>query len=173
MNLLRVCYCIAPISHAGMLTPSSAAFCMALQRACLAPKHATCAARAPLQCRLQCCAVQRLASLADATLQRVWWPFTQHQGMTRRQVTVIEARVGESFLVAEDAALSGAGSHAPDLVPKHDACSSWWTQVPCRMSCYGPKMLAGYCSIAQHQWNLWHALQSWKSLECWLLWFGD
>ncbi|KAK9811108.1 hypothetical protein WJX73_003299 [Symbiochloris irregularis] len=80
--------------------------------------------------------VGRLSSLAQGTLQHIWWPFTQHQGMTEDSVTVIESRAGESFVVLEgqegtqqaQAARLGSAPQGARLVHKHDACSSWWTQ---------------------------------------------
>lgn len=73
-------------------------------------------------------AVSRLETLASATLQHVWYPFTQHQGMTEENVTVIDSRAGESFMVYQNQCDS-FGHKSQSLVPKHDACSSWWTQV--------------------------------------------
>ena len=74
-------------------------------------------------------AVKRLRQLKPAALNNIWWPFTQHQGMTEEHVTTIEARAGESFVVARtDSDLKGS-EEILALSARHDACSSWWTQV--------------------------------------------
>ena len=72
----------------------------------------------------------RLAAIPAAARSTIWWPFTQHKGMTDGSITVIDARVGESYSVVRG---HGDTSSAPtpadlSIVREYDGCASWWTQ---------------------------------------------
>ena len=56
----------------------------------------------------------------------VWYPFTQHSGLSPEDVTVIDARSGEDMLVFKPGDEQGLDSR---LEAQYDACASWWTQV--------------------------------------------
>lgn len=65
--------------------------------------------------------VVRTHFTAERGLQQLWWPFTQHQGISAADVTVMEGRWGEYFQTI-------APGQPPSMVPMYDACGSWWTQ---------------------------------------------
>ena len=56
----------------------------------------------------------------EQALRTLWWPFTQHERVRLDDVTVVDARHGDSLLVHDAAEQS--------VSPLLDACSSWWTQ---------------------------------------------
>ena len=47
--------------------------------------------------------VARLRSAPDVAMATLWWPFTQHDAVSRANVAVIDSRCGEDF-----------GVYAPD-----------------------------------------------------------
>eukprot|EP00899_Mesostigma_viride_P020781 jgi/Mesvir1/28704/Mv19675-RA.1 len=74
-----------------------------------------------------------------------WWPFTQHQGMSEKQVMLIDSRFGDNLLVyrkgmpdqgrvgqgdgdGEDAEAADVAAEARGVFPLFDGCCSWWTQ---------------------------------------------
>lgn len=66
-----------------------------------------------------------LAARADRML---WWPFTQHAQVEPGNVTVIDSRCGDDFLVATPSAVAEKGEGRDVLRPLFDGCASWWTQ---------------------------------------------
>lgn len=72
---------------------------------------------------------QRLREMPQRARDTFWWPFTQQKNMVNDDVTVIDARAGESFTVVQpegDGESTGAGALvSTDL---YDGCASWWTQ---------------------------------------------
>lgn len=80
--------------------------------------------------------VQRLREMPARARQVFWWPFTQQKNMVDGDVTVIDARAGESFQVvqpagaAETASAVATGATDETLVATdlYDGCASWWTQ---------------------------------------------
>ncbi|KAH7441161.1 hypothetical protein KP509_03G027300 [Ceratopteris richardii] len=54
----------------------------------------------------------------------LWWPFTQHSLVPEDQITVIDARVGDNFMIYKNA------NDSDIIMPQFDACASWWTQGP-------------------------------------------
>ena len=88
---------------------------------------------------------ERLRKLPGQAMSSIWWPFTQHAHMTPSKVLCIDARAGESLLVASPTSTTPASHQAPQgpegleqstgragelqLKLHYDACCSWWTQV--------------------------------------------
>lgn len=88
---------------------------------------------------------QRIFELGSAKCrgQRVlWWPFTQHRSLDSQNISVIDARSGENFVVFADASDAPKVSTPelqspamPRLRQQYDACASWWTQVGTKLLC--------------------------------------
>eukprot|EP00892_Ulva_mutabilis_P009792 jgi/Ulvmu1/7185/UM034_0094.1 len=77
--------------------------------------------------------VLRLREMPSRAREVFWWPFTQQKSMVDGDVTVIEARAGESFQVVQPAgAAGGAATGVSDdtlvATELYDGCASWWTQ---------------------------------------------
>jgi bifunctional dethiobiotin synthetase / adenosylmethionine---8-amino-7-oxononanoate aminotransferase len=84
----------------------------------------------------------RLLAAPSAARSVIWWPFTQHKGITDGNITVIDARVGERYSVVRGHGPSSSGAPDPpessgsfqasvhdlSVVQEYDACASWWTQ---------------------------------------------
>eukprot|EP00250_Pteridium_aquilinum_P016808 c23301_g1_i1 orf=265-2925(-) len=81
---------------------------------------------AQLQEHLKAAYTKRISRLRDMQKkggQLLWWPFTQHSLVSEDKITVIDARVGNSFMIYKN-----TGSET--ITPQFDACASWWTQGP-------------------------------------------
>lgn len=72
--------------------------------------------------------IEELESMATRAHEAIWYPFTQHQGMEPRDITVIESAHGDYFQTIKT---------SPDVDKKHeshllqstfDGSASWWTQ---------------------------------------------
>ena len=65
--------------------------------------------------------LDRLDSMPDRAHDLIWYPFTQHQGMTPRDIGVIDSAYDDHFQM-----------HSPQteskLQPAFDGSASWWTQ---------------------------------------------
>ncbi|KAK2745088.1 hypothetical protein FQN57_003995 [Myotisia sp. PD_48] len=77
--------------------------------------------------------VTRLDSMAQKAKDLVWYPFTQHHGMTPRDITVIDSAYGDCFQTLrcdEDKSnvASVDSTMAAALQPTFDGSASWWTQ---------------------------------------------
>lgn len=78
--------------------------------------------------------VRRLRQMPARAREVFWWPFTQQKNMRDGDVTVIDARAGESFQVVDAGELAGGkvatGVNEKPLVATnlYDGCASWWTQ---------------------------------------------
>ncbi|KAI5069010.1 hypothetical protein GOP47_0015311 [Adiantum capillus-veneris] len=66
----------------------------------------------------------RLRDMQKKAGEYLWWPFTQHSLVSEDQITVIDARVGDSFMIFKN--VNGSDL----LMQQFDACASWWTQGP-------------------------------------------
>ncbi|WFD34723.1 hypothetical protein MCUN1_001567 [Malassezia cuniculi] len=64
--------------------------------------------------------IEQVEALPDRVQSTCWWPFTQHERISRDDVLVIDSAHGDHF-----AARDASGSLAPVL----DGSSSWWTQA--------------------------------------------
>jgi hypothetical protein len=127
----------------------------------------------------------RLLAAPTAARNVIWWPFTQHKGMTDGSITVIDARVGERYSVVKGhRGSSNNGSadlpessesfetsvHDLSVVQEYDGCASWWTQGVAHVSVqHGIQAIA---ALAQRMpivhWT-WIPLQTHKNQCCWLL----
>lgn len=84
--------------------------------------------------------VARLVTAPAAARSTVWWPFTQHKGMTDGSITLIDSRVGEHYSVVrghrspqpgnspEASQISETTVADLNVVREYDGCASWWTQ---------------------------------------------
>lgn len=85
--------------------------------------------------RFGAAAVARLRGSVDAAMRDLWWPFTQHTGLQRERVSVVDARCGEDLAVFQEPGASLMGSQeegsrpGPKIKRQYDACASWWTQA--------------------------------------------
>lgn len=67
--------------------------------------------------------LERLDGMADRAHELVWYPFTQHQGMTAKDIGVIDSAYGDNFQV-----YSKSDAQNEQLNPTFDGSASWWTQ---------------------------------------------
>ncbi|KAK2061524.1 dethiobiotin synthase [Colletotrichum caudatum] len=75
--------------------------------------------------------VSRLETMARDAHSTIWYPFTQHRGLTPDRIAVIDSAHGDDFqtLVAPAAPAAATASAAAALLqPSFDGSSSWWTQ---------------------------------------------
>nr|KMM65182.1 adenosylmethionine-8-amino-7-oxononanoate aminotransferase [Coccidioides posadasii RMSCC 3488] len=75
--------------------------------------------------------VERLESMSTKAHDMIWYPFTQHHGMTPKNITVIDSAHDDCFqtLKPEDLPTNGAINGASELLqPTFDGSASWWTQ---------------------------------------------
>ncbi|KAJ5248830.1 hypothetical protein N7468_000281 [Penicillium chermesinum] len=69
--------------------------------------------------------IDRLEEMSERAQDLIWYPFTQHQGMQAKDITVIDSAYDDYFQTF------GFGEQAkPDseLRPTFDGSASWWTQ---------------------------------------------
>lgn len=69
--------------------------------------------------------VQRLEEMADRAQEMIWYPFTQHQGMKARDITVIDSAHDDYFQTFDPSTSKDTPS---ELRPTFDGSASWWTQ---------------------------------------------
>ncbi|KAJ5203846.1 uncharacterized protein N7498_004725 [Penicillium cinerascens] len=69
--------------------------------------------------------IERLDEMADRAHDLIWYPFTQHQGMSAKDITVIDSAHDDYFQT-----FKSSSSTKPDseLRPTFDGSASWWTQ---------------------------------------------
>lgn len=69
--------------------------------------------------------IERLEEMADRAHDLIWYPFTQHQGMSAKDITVIDSAHDDYFQT-----FNSSSSTKPDseLRPTFDGSASWWTQ---------------------------------------------
>jgi bifunctional dethiobiotin synthetase / adenosylmethionine---8-amino-7-oxononanoate aminotransferase len=87
--------------------------------------------------------VSDLKSMAEQAHEKIWYPFTQHQGRTKKDIIVIDSAYGDDFasLSSENwtpASNTQQASSTPSratesdsgsiLQPAMDGSASWWTQ---------------------------------------------
>lgn len=65
--------------------------------------------------------LDRLDSMADRAHDLIWYPFTQHQGMTPRDIGVIDSAYDDHFQMH-------SAQTESKLQPAFDGSASWWTQ---------------------------------------------
>lgn len=73
----------------------------------------------------------RLDEMAGQAKSQIWYPFTQHYGMKKEDISVIESAYGDFFQVynpqTHDSVHSDRDSK-PHLQATFDGSASWWTQ---------------------------------------------
>lgn len=72
---------------------------------------------------------ERIASLnsdAQKAHDRIWYPFTQHQGRSGKDILVIDSAYGDNFDTLTPTTTSDEGQST--LQPALDGSASWWTQ---------------------------------------------
>ena len=77
---------------------------------------------------------QKLLQMHHQGMHRVWWPFTQHQNVSKNDVTLIESAQQDDFhtitsfeqehQISDEVYVNGLATRN-----MFDACASWWTQV--------------------------------------------
>ena len=77
---------------------------------------------------------QNLLQMHSRGMHRVWWPFTQHQNVSKNDVTLIESAQKDDFHTITSFEKEHRLSdqvYVNGLATKNmfDACASWWTQV--------------------------------------------
>lgn len=70
--------------------------------------------------------IDRLEAMAGRAQKAIWYPFTQHQGMTAKDITVIDSAYDDYFqtLKPESSSRNSDGLFRPTF----DGSASWWTQ---------------------------------------------
>ncbi|KAL1970230.1 hypothetical protein VTN77DRAFT_5390 [Rasamsonia byssochlamydoides] len=68
--------------------------------------------------------IEQLESMASRAHEAIWYPFTQHQGMEAKDITVIESAHDDYFQTYR----ADSGKDASLLQPTFDGSASWWTQ---------------------------------------------
>ncbi|EFQ26792.1 dethiobiotin synthase [Colletotrichum graminicola M1.001] len=69
--------------------------------------------------------VSRLETMARDAHSTIWYPFTQHKGLTPDKITAIDSAYGDDFQTLVPA---GRDDDQALLQPSFDGSSSWWTQ---------------------------------------------
>ncbi|OLN85757.1 Bifunctional dethiobiotin synthetase/7,8-diamino-pelargonic acid aminotransferase, mitochondrial [Colletotrichum chlorophyti] len=71
--------------------------------------------------------ISRLETMARAAHDVIWYPFTQHKGLTPEKITAIDSAHGDNFqtLIPQSRNIPQQQSL---LQPSYDGSSSWWTQ---------------------------------------------
>ncbi|KAJ5566767.1 hypothetical protein N7535_006073 [Penicillium sp. DV-2018c] len=69
--------------------------------------------------------VERLEEMADRAHDLIWYPFTQHQGMTAKDITVIDSAHDDYFQTLN---ANKSEKAEGELRPTFDGSASWWTQ---------------------------------------------
>jgi bifunctional dethiobiotin synthetase / adenosylmethionine---8-amino-7-oxononanoate aminotransferase len=80
--------------------------------------------------------IDNMQSMADRTCETIWYPFTQHQGITAKDITVIDSAYGDYFqtYTKQNTGLSISSTDEQTnaqsnlLEPMFDGSASWWTQ---------------------------------------------
>jgi bifunctional dethiobiotin synthetase / adenosylmethionine---8-amino-7-oxononanoate aminotransferase len=74
--------------------------------------------------------ISELDSMAQRTLDTIWWPFVQH-GLfkERKDVTVIDSAYSDFFTTYGSSSPSSSDASRSLLSPQFDGSASWWTQA--------------------------------------------
>ncbi|OBR08841.1 Onanonoxo-7-onima-8-eninoihtemlysoneda [Colletotrichum higginsianum IMI 349063] len=71
--------------------------------------------------------ISRLESMAHDAHDTIWYPFTQHKGLTPDKITAIDSAHGDNFQTLVPGSCAASEDRAL-LQPSFDGSSSWWTQ---------------------------------------------
>ncbi|KAJ6113412.1 hypothetical protein N7523_006729 [Penicillium sp. IBT 18751x] len=69
--------------------------------------------------------IERLEEMPKRAQDLIWYPFTQHQGMSAKDITVIDSAHDDYFQTFNSGASTQPES---ELRPTFDGSASWWTQ---------------------------------------------
>jgi dethiobiotin synthetase/adenosylmethionine--8-amino-7-oxononanoate aminotransferase len=69
--------------------------------------------------------IERLEEMGDRARDLIWYPFTQHQGMRAKDITVIDSAHDDFFQTFGSDVSKNSQS---ELQPTFDGSASWWTQ---------------------------------------------
>ncbi|KAJ5611931.1 Pyridoxal phosphate-dependent transferase major region subdomain 2 [Penicillium herquei] len=69
--------------------------------------------------------IEKLEEMADRAHDLIWYPFTQHQGMQAKDITVIDSAHDDYF---QTFGSGRTGNSESELRPTFDGSASWWTQ---------------------------------------------
>ncbi|RDI87394.1 hypothetical protein Vi05172_g2705 [Venturia inaequalis] len=76
-----------------------------------------------------------LKSMAEEAHEKIWYPFTQHQGRTKKDIMVIDSAYDDDFASLTTGAITSRTQPSETdtddgsiLQPAMDASASWWTQ---------------------------------------------
>lgn len=69
--------------------------------------------------------IERLEEMTERAQDLIWYPFTQHQGMQAKDITVIDSAHDDYFHTFGS---SGTANPDGELRPTFDGSASWWTQ---------------------------------------------
>ncbi|KAJ5889632.1 hypothetical protein N7504_010442 [Penicillium tannophilum] len=69
--------------------------------------------------------IERLEEMTDRAQELIWYPFTQHQGMQAKDITVIDSAHDDYFHTFGS---KGTANQEGELRPTFDGSASWWTQ---------------------------------------------
>lgn len=74
--------------------------------------------------------LERLQGMPSAAMDKMWWPFQQHQLLRPEKLNVIDSAYGDYFqTLSRDADAGSAGEKGSSLLtPTVDGSASWWTQ---------------------------------------------
>lgn len=72
--------------------------------------------------------IERLESMASRARDVIWYPFTQHHGMTSKDITVIDSAHDDYFQTFKPDHGRENNKGSPVLQPTFDGSASWWTQ---------------------------------------------
>jgi dethiobiotin synthetase/adenosylmethionine--8-amino-7-oxononanoate aminotransferase len=70
----------------------------------------------------------RFESMPAEAHSSIWYPFTQHQGRTEKDIMVIDSAYGDDFSALTTTDPSPAAASTSVLQPAMDGSASWWTQ---------------------------------------------
>lgn len=72
--------------------------------------------------------IDKLEAMADEAVSTIWYPFTQHQGLTADAISAIDSAHGDFFQTCARAASEKKKKGDAVLNPTFDGSGSWWTQ---------------------------------------------
>jgi dethiobiotin synthetase/adenosylmethionine--8-amino-7-oxononanoate aminotransferase len=72
--------------------------------------------------------IEDLDKMAARAHEAIWYPFTQHQGMEPKDITVIESAYGDYFQTLKISTDADKNSESHVLQSTFDGSASWWTQ---------------------------------------------
>jgi dethiobiotin synthetase/adenosylmethionine--8-amino-7-oxononanoate aminotransferase len=72
--------------------------------------------------------IDDLDGMAARAHEAIWYPFTQHQGMEPKDITVIESAYGDYFQTLQKSTNTDKNNESHVLQSTFDGSASWWTQ---------------------------------------------